>query len=55
MTNSLNLREMALEILLEVEKNGAYPNVLLVGRQVRTELSCNQDLVQLLHGNPGLV
>ena len=29
MTNSLNLREMALEILLEVEKNGAYPNVLL--------------------------
>ena len=24
-----NLREMALEILLEVEKNGAYPNVLL--------------------------
>ena len=29
MTNSLNLREMALEILLETEKNGAYPNVLL--------------------------
>ncbi len=29
MTNSLNLREMALEILLEVERNGAYPNVLL--------------------------
>ena len=29
MTNSLSLREMALEILLEVEKNGAYPNVLL--------------------------
>lgn len=29
MTNSLNLREMALEILLEAEKNGAYPNVLL--------------------------
>lgn len=29
MTNRLNLREMALEILLEVEKNGAYPNVLL--------------------------
>ena len=29
MTNGLNLREMALEILLEVEKNGAYPNVLL--------------------------
>lgn len=29
MTNSLNLRELALEILLEVEKNGAYPNVLL--------------------------
>ena len=29
MTNSLNLREMALEILLEVEKDGAYPNVLL--------------------------
>ena len=25
----INLREMALEILLEVEKNGAYPNVLL--------------------------
>lgn len=29
MTNGLNLRELALEILLEVEKNGAYPNVLL--------------------------
>ena len=29
MTNSLNLRELALEILLEVEKTGAYPNVLL--------------------------
>ena len=29
MTNSLSLREMALEILLEVERNGAYPNVLL--------------------------
>ena len=29
MTNSLNLRELALEILLEAEKNGAYPNVLL--------------------------
>ena len=29
MTNSLNLREMALEILLEAERNGAYPNVLL--------------------------
>ena len=29
MTNSLNLREMALEILLEVERSGAYPNVLL--------------------------
>ena len=29
MTNSLNLREMALEILVETEKNGAYPNVLL--------------------------
>lgn len=29
MTNRLNLREMALEILLEVEKNGAYPNVLI--------------------------
>ena len=29
MTNSLSLREMALEILLEVEKNGVYPNVLL--------------------------
>lgn len=29
MTNSLNLREMALEILLEAEKNGAYPNMLL--------------------------
>ncbi len=29
MTSSLNLREMALEILLETEKNGAYPNVLL--------------------------
>lgn len=29
MTNSLPLREMALEILLEAEKNGAYPNVLL--------------------------
>lgn len=29
MTNSLSLREMALEILLEVEKTGAYPNVLL--------------------------
>ena len=29
MTNSQNLREMALEILLETEKNGAYPNVLL--------------------------
>lgn len=29
MTNGLNLREMALEILLETEKNGAYPNVLL--------------------------
>ena len=29
MTNSLNLREMALEILLEAEKNDAYPNVLL--------------------------
>ena len=29
MTNSLNLREMALEILLETERNGAYPNVLL--------------------------
>lgn len=29
MTNSLSLREMALEILLETEKNGAYPNVLL--------------------------
>lgn len=29
MTNSLSLREMALEILLEVEKKGAYPNVLL--------------------------
>ena len=29
MINGLNLREMALEILLEVEKNGAYPNVLL--------------------------
>ena len=29
MTNSLNLREMALEILLEAEKNSAYPNVLL--------------------------
>lgn len=29
MTNSLNLREMALEILLDTEKNGAYPNVLL--------------------------
>lgn len=29
MTNSPNLREMALEILLETEKNGAYPNVLL--------------------------
>ncbi len=28
MTN-LNLREMALEIFLETEKNGAYPNVLL--------------------------
>ena len=25
----INLRELALEILLEVEKNGAYPNVLL--------------------------
>lgn len=25
----INLREMALEILLEVERNGAYPNVLL--------------------------
>ena len=29
MTNSLNLREMALEILMEAERNGAYPNVLL--------------------------
>lgn len=29
MTNSLNIREMALEILLEAERNGAYPNVLL--------------------------
>ena len=29
MTNSLSAREMALEILLDVEKNGAYPNVLL--------------------------
>lgn len=29
MTSSLNLRELALEILLETEKNGAYPNVLL--------------------------
>lgn len=29
MINGLNLRELALEILLEVEKNGAYPNVLL--------------------------
>ena len=29
MTNGLNVREMALEILLEVEKSGAYPNVLL--------------------------
>lgn len=29
MTNSLPVREMALEILLDVEKNGAYPNVLL--------------------------
>lgn len=29
MTSSLPAREMALEILLDVEKNGAYPNVLL--------------------------
>ena len=29
MTDSRNLREMAFEILLETEKNGAYPNVLL--------------------------
>lgn len=29
MTSSQNLREMAFEILLETEKNGAYPNVLL--------------------------
>lgn len=29
MTNSLNIREMALEILLEAERNGAYPNALL--------------------------
>ena len=29
MINGLNLRELALEILLETEKNGAYPNVLL--------------------------
>lgn len=29
MTNSQNLREMALEILVESEKTGAYPNVLL--------------------------
>lgn len=29
MTKSFNTREMALEILLETERNGAYPNVLL--------------------------
>lgn len=29
MTDSRNLREMALEILLEAEKTGAYPNLLL--------------------------